>query len=85
MVKHYRQMVAALAAMQAADDESVLAYVAAVAVEGTRGSRWARRAGLIACALFPEITQPPKDAEAPFDATRALVPSRAHVGYADLR
>jgi hypothetical protein len=85
MLRHYRRMAAALAAMEASDDESVLADVAAVAVEGTRGSRSARRAGLSACAFFPDIKQPPKDPEMLFDATRALVPSQTRVVRADKR
>src|SRR5215210_2866975 len=73
MLSHYRTMTAALAAAQASDDESVLGDIAAAVVEGTRGSRAARRAGVARCAFFAEIKQPPRDPEPALAATRALV------------
>jgi hypothetical protein len=83
MLAHYRHMTAALAAMQASDDESVLADAAGAIVEGTRGSRAARRAGLPGCALLPELEQPPHDPQPVLTATRALVPQGARVVTAD--
>ncbi|HMJ00796.1 MAG TPA: hypothetical protein VK488_13245 [Gaiellaceae bacterium] len=73
MLRQYRTMVSALAAAKAADDESVLGDIAVAVVEGTRGSRAARRAGLPGCAFLPEIKQPPRDPEPVLAATRALV------------
>jgi hypothetical protein len=83
MLRHYRRMVTAMTAAQASDDESVLADVAAAVVEGTRGSRAARRADLRACAFFPDIRQPPRDRESTLAATEALVPAGARVLRAD--
>jgi hypothetical protein len=85
MLADYRRMTAALAAMEAADDESVLPAAAGAIVAGTRGSRAARAAGLPKCAFFPELKQPPRDPETPFVATRALVPSGARIVKADSR
>lgn len=83
MLSHYRTMTAALAAMVAADDESLLSAAAVAIVEGTRGSRAARSAGLAGCAFFPEIRQPPRDPERPLAASRALVPAGARVVKGD--
>lgn len=79
MLAHYRNTLRALELMIEAKDETVLAAVAGVAVEGQRGSRAAREAGLPACALFPEIKQPPADKQPLYDATRDLVPTRARI------
>jgi hypothetical protein len=83
MIAHYRTMTAALAAAQAADDESVLGDFAAAIVEGTRGSRAARGAGLPSCAFFPELRRPPHDPEPALAATQALIPAGASIRRAD--
>jgi hypothetical protein len=85
MLTHYRTMTRAFAAALAADDESVLSDFVVAFVEGTRGSRAARGAGLAACAFFPEIKQPPRDPEQALAATRALVPAGSRVVKADTR
>ena len=79
MLAHYRNMARAFDAMAEAEDESVLAAVAAVAVEGQRGSRAARKAGLPACAFAPEIKQPAPDSQDLYEATRDLVPAKARI------
>jgi hypothetical protein len=79
MLTHYRRMVRAFTLLVAAEDETVLAAVAGLAVEGQRGTRAAKRAGLARCALFPEIEQPPRDPEPTLEATRQLVPAAAVV------
>jgi hypothetical protein len=79
MVGNYRLMLTSLAAAKASDDESVLSDLAAAVVAGTRGSRAARRAGLSACAFFPEIRQPPRDPEPIVTATRALLVRGARI------
>lgn len=79
MLAHYRNLIRAIDAMTKAEDETVLAAVAALAVEGQRGSRAARKAGLDDCALFPEIRQPPPDPQNLYDATRDLVPAGARI------
>lgn len=79
MLAHYRNMVRAIDAMLKAKDETVLAAAAGSVVEGQRGSRAAREAGLDACAFFPEIEQPPADPQRLYDATRDLVPADARV------
>jgi hypothetical protein len=83
MLRNYRAMVTAFQAAKDADDESVLADLAAAVVEGRRGSREAERAGLRACAFFPAIRQPPRDPESTLAATRALVLPGARVVKAD--
>jgi hypothetical protein len=79
MLVHYRNMSRAFDEMVEAEDETVLAAVAGGVVEGQRGSRAARKAGLDACAFFPEIEQPPADRQPLYDATRDLVPAHARV------
>jgi hypothetical protein len=83
MLGRYRTMVAALAAVKTSDDENVLGDLAAVVVEGTRGSRESRRAALPACAFFPGLNQPRRDPEPMLVATQALVPRTAHIVKAD--
>jgi hypothetical protein len=79
MLAHYRNMLRALELMLEAKDETVLAAVAGVAVEGQRGSRAARKAGVRACAFFPEITQPAPDPQDLYEATRDLIPAKARI------
>jgi hypothetical protein len=79
MLENYRLMLTGLAAAKASDDESVLSDLAATVVAGTRGSRAARRAGLNACAFFPEIRQPSRDPGPIIAATRALLVRGARV------
>lgn len=79
MLAHYRNLTRALEGMIEAEDETVLAAVAGGVVEGQRGSRAARKAGLDACAFFPEIKQPPADRQPLYAATRDLVPAHARV------
>jgi len=83
MVGNYRLMLTGLAAARASHDESVLSDLAAAVVAGTRGSRAARRAGLSACAFFPEIRQPLRDPEPIVAATQALVVRGAHIVKGD--
>ena len=79
MLTGYRNMVEAFDAMVLAEDESVLAAAVGAAVYGQRGTRAARDAGLDACALFPEIKQPPADPQPTYEATRELLPSEAQI------
>jgi len=83
MVGNYRLMLTGLAAARASHDESVLSDLAAAVVAGTRGSRAARRAGLSACAFFPEIRQPSRDPQPIVAATQALVVRGAHIVKSD--
>lgn len=69
--------------MVAAEDETVLAAAAGGVIEGQRGSRAAKKAGLDACAFFPEIEQPPADGQPMYEATRELVPEGARILRAD--
>jgi hypothetical protein len=79
MLVHYRDMARAFDELIEAEDESVLAAVAASVVLGQRGSRAARDAGLDACAFFQEIKQPPPDPQDLYEATRDLVPKSARI------
>lgn len=79
MLTGYRNMVKAFDAMVLAEDESVLAAAVGAAVHGQRGTRAAGDAGLDACALFPEIKQPPVDTQPAYEATRDLLPAGAHI------
>lgn len=79
MLENYRLLLTGLTAAKTSNDESVLSDLAAVAVAGTRGSRSARRAGLLSCAFFPDIRQPPRDPEPIVTATRALLAPGARV------
>ena len=79
MLAAYRNMARALDAMVLSEDETVLAAAAGAAVHGQRGTRAAREAGLDACALFPEIEQPPVDGQPAYEATRELLPAGAQV------
>jgi hypothetical protein len=79
MLGNYRLMLTGLAAASASDDESVLPDLAAAVVAGTRGSRAARRAGLSACAFFPEIRQPSRDPEPILAAAEALLVRGARI------
>ena len=83
MLGNYRLMLTGLAAARASHDESVLSDLAAAVVAGTRGSRAARRAGLSACAFFPEVRQPSRDPEPIVAATQALVVRGAQVVKSD--
>jgi hypothetical protein len=85
MLVHYRNMTRAFEGMIEAEDETVLAAVAGGVVEGQRGSRAARKAGLRACAFFPEIKQPPADRQPLYEATRELVPAQARIVRGDER
>jgi hypothetical protein len=85
MIGSYRLMLTGVAAASASDDESVLPDLAAAVVAGTRGSRAARRAGLGACAFFPEIRQPPRDPEPISAATEALLVSGVRIIKSDCR
>jgi hypothetical protein len=79
MLIHYRRMMRAFTLLVTVEDETVLAAVAGIAVEGQRGTRAAKRAGLPRCALFPEIEQPPRDPERTAEAAQKLVPTGAVV------
>jgi hypothetical protein len=79
MLAGYRNMAKAFDAAVLSEDESVLAAFVAAAVYGQRGTRAARAAGLDACALFPEIKQPPADKQPTYEATRQLLPAGAQI------
>ena len=79
MLAGYRSMAKAFDAMVLSEDESVLAAAVAAAVYGQRGTRAARDASLDACALFPEIKQPPADSQPTYEATRELLPAGAQI------
>lgn len=79
MLVSYRNMARAFDELILAEDESVLAGAAGVAVFGHRGSRAARDAGLDACAFFPELKQPPADGQPTYEATRELLPEGARI------
>jgi hypothetical protein len=79
MLAGYRSMAQALDAMVVSEDESVIAAAVGAAVHGQRGTRAARDAGLDACALLPEIKQPPVDRQPAYEATRELLPAGAKI------